>query len=212
MINSLAVDTSLAGSYSVTYDSTDAAGNVATQVIRTINVSDTISPIITVVPLEVDIELNSASPVLLDGVTTDDGSPITTTGTVDPTTLGDYIITYDSTDAAGNVATPITRTYHVVDTTAPITITPNFMDEGTSVDVVISGSGFVLDAFVSLSGGASPTPNVSNVVVDEDANTIKATITTKDAGPPRDRFWDVTVTNPDGSSSTLVDGFTVKPI
>ena len=43
VIDSSAVNTAVAGSYSVTYDSTDAAGNVATQVVRTVNVVDTSS-------------------------------------------------------------------------------------------------------------------------------------------------------------------------
>ena len=93
--------------------------NTSSPSAATIITLDTTPPIITVNPTEVDVELNSSAPVLLDGVTTDDGSPITTTGTVDPTALGDYIITYDSTDGT-NAATPVTRTYHVVDTTPPI--------------------------------------------------------------------------------------------
>jgi len=70
-------------------------------------------PVITVDPLEITLELNSAAPVLLDGVSTDDNSPITTTGTVDTTETGDYEITYDSTDGT-NDAESATRTYHVV--------------------------------------------------------------------------------------------------
>ena len=88
-------------------------------------------------------------------------------------------------------------------------IEPNFVIEGESVVVTISGIGFMSGASVTLSNGTGPTPIVSNVVVDD--NTITATIATKDGGPPRDRFWDVTVTNTDASSGTLVDGFKVTP-
>ena len=76
------------------------------------------------------------------------------------------------------------------------------------MDVTIEGSGFVSGASVSLSNGSGTTPNVSNVVV-VDGNTITATIATKNGGPPRDRLWDVTVTNTDTSSDTLVGGFRV---
>jgi len=83
-------------------------------------------PIITVTPLEITLELNSAAPDLLVGVSTDDGSPITTTGTVDTTTLGDYIITYDSTDGT-TPAISATRTYHVVDTTISDSMTDQLL-------------------------------------------------------------------------------------
>ena len=49
--------------------------------------TDTTAPTITVTPLEVTLELDSASPTLLDGVSTDDGSTVTATGTVEMTIL-----------------------------------------------------------------------------------------------------------------------------
>jgi hypothetical protein len=44
-----------------------------------------------------------------------------------------------------------------------------------------------------------------------DSNTISVTLTAKSGGPPRARIWDVRVTNPDGSSGVLLDGFVVMP-
>ena len=41
------VDTSVIGSYTVTYNVTDDAGNAATEVTRTVNVTDTTAPVIT---------------------------------------------------------------------------------------------------------------------------------------------------------------------
>ncbi len=90
-------------------------------------------------------------------------------------------------------------------------IAPDSVVEVQSVDVTIGGSGLVWGTSVILSNGSGPTQNVSNVVV-VDSNTITATIVTKDGGPPRDRLWDVTVTNIDTSSDTKVDGFRVKDI
>lgn len=89
-----------------------------------------------------------------------------------------------------------------------VSIAPNSVVKGQSVDVTISGSGFVSGASVILSNGSGPTPIVSNVVVYDDS-TISATVTTKSGGPPRDSFWDVTVTNGDSSSDTLVSSFTI---
>ena len=53
------------------------------------------------------------------GATADGGETVTTTGTVDTSTVGAYTLTYSATDAAGNTGTA-TRTVTVVDTTAPV--------------------------------------------------------------------------------------------
>ena len=60
------------------------------------------------------------------GATATDASgdvTVVTTGTVDTATVGEYTLTYTSTDASGNAGTAI-RTVNVVDTTAPeVTVT-----------------------------------------------------------------------------------------
>ncbi len=89
-------------------------------------------------------------------------------------------------------------------------IDPNTMQAGTTIDVTITGSGFIAGAGVSFENGAGPAPTASKVVV-IDSNTITATITAKSGGPPRPRVWDVRVTNPDDSSGLLMDGFTITP-
>jgi PKD repeat protein len=88
-------------------------------------------------------------------------------------------------------------------------IDPSSMQAGTTIDVTISGTGFVDGADVTFENGSGPAPTASNVVVD--ANNLTATVTAKSGGPPRDRVWDVRVTNPDGSTGVLAGGFTVKP-
>jgi hypothetical protein len=89
-------------------------------------------------------------------------------------------------------------------------ISPNTVLAGGSVDVTITGSGFDNGADVTFESGAGPAPAANNVTV-VDSNTITATVQTKSGGPPRDRVWDVRVTNPDSSSGVLVSGFTVSP-
>ena len=54
------------------------------------------------------------------GATADSGETVTTSGTVDVNTVGTYTLTYSASDAAGNVATSVTRTATVVDTAAPV--------------------------------------------------------------------------------------------
>ncbi len=71
-----------------------------------------------------DIELNIDTYTEL-GVSvsdTEDGSSSAVIGgdTVDESTLGTYIVTYDATDSNGNHATQVTRTVNVVDTTIPV--------------------------------------------------------------------------------------------
>ena len=53
------------------------------------------------------------------GAYADDGSVVTSSGTVDTNTVGSYTITYSATDFFGNTGTA-TRTVNVVDTTAPV--------------------------------------------------------------------------------------------
>ena len=124
------------GAYSIYYDSTDAFNNNATQVIRTVNVVDTTSPIIT---------LNGTNPQIIEfgdgytelGATTSDGSPVFINTTNFTDSVGTYSIYYDSTDTAGNNATQVNRTVNVVDTTSPI-ITLN----GTNPQIIEFGDGY----------------------------------------------------------------------
>ncbi|WOV93268.1 MAG: DUF5011 domain-containing protein [Candidatus Nitrosoabyssus spongiisocia] len=109
------VNSSLKGNYTVTYDSVDSAGNNATQVNRLVIVSDTIPPVIT---------LNGNSTITLfvgatyneQNATTDDDSPVTIGGdTVNSSLMGNYTVTYDSVDSAGNNATQVVRTVIISD-------------------------------------------------------------------------------------------------
>lgn len=64
------------------------------------------------------ITLNGASSITITvgdaytdaGATTDDGSTVVVSGTVDNNTAATYTITYNAIDGAGNPATPVTRT------------------------------------------------------------------------------------------------------
>ena len=117
------VDVNTVGSYSLTYDYTDAAGNEGVQATRTVNVVDTTNPIITLMgDATITHEAATAYTDLGAGWTdTLDGSgTLTATGTVDVNTVGAYTLTYDFTDAAGNAGVQVTRTVNVVDTTKPV--------------------------------------------------------------------------------------------
>ena len=117
-----AVDTSTAGDYLITYTATDRAGNVST-LTRTVTVGappDTVAPVITLrgaSPVEVALGDTYTDP----GATASDdrdgdlSASIALGGdTVDTDTVGDYTLTYDVSDAAGNAAETVTRVVRVV--------------------------------------------------------------------------------------------------
>ncbi|MGY3793472.1 immunoglobulin-like domain-containing protein [Aquimarina sp. 433] len=136
VIDASLVDVNQLGSYQVTYNATDAAGNMAEEVVRTVEVVDTTAPVIT---------LNGANPQTIElgagytelGATTDDGSVVSINTSEFMDAVGSYTIYYDATDAAGNAAIQVTRTVDVVDTTAPI-ITLN----GANPQTIELGAGY----------------------------------------------------------------------
>ncbi len=118
------VDTNTVGSYTVTYNATDANGNAATEVTRTVTVGDTTAPVITLVG-DASISLEVGSTYSEQGATATDNYDESVTvviggDTVDTNTVGSYTVTYNATDANGNAATAVTRTVTVGDTTAPV--------------------------------------------------------------------------------------------
>jgi hypothetical protein len=159
------------GSYTVTYNFTDTAGNSATPVTRTITVVDSTLPVITLNgdssmgPPPDQRQLSAGSTYTEEGATwTDniDGSGNVTdiTGSVDTGTLGAYTITYSYTDSAGNTGTA-TRTITVVDSALP-TITLNgsnllevdedttYTEQGATWSDNIDGFGAVTDITTDL--------------------------------------------------------------
>ncbi len=127
------VNTATVGTYTLTYNATDAAGNAATPVTRTVNVTDQTAPVIT---------LTGANPMIVakGSIFTDPGSSVTdnvdtgltatVTGSVNTATVGSYTLTYNVSDAAGNAATPVTRTVNVA-VLPTISIAPASVGEGS---------------------------------------------------------------------------------
>ena len=120
-----AVDTSVVGTYTITYTATDASGNVGTAT-RTVIVEDTISPVITVTTGNDTVERGSSWTNA--GATTTEGS-ISFTGSVNTDVVGTYTITYTATDSSNNTTTA-TRTVTVVssggeDSFGDVVIYPN---------------------------------------------------------------------------------------
>jgi photosystem II stability/assembly factor-like uncharacterized protein len=83
-------------------------------------------------------------------------------------------------------------------------ITPNWADTGTEVEVTIAGTGFASDAVVSLKSGETVINPASTSFVS--ATQLISRFTLKDAAVGT---YDVIVSNPGGFSATLAGGFSV---
>ena len=165
VITTGSVNTAVIGSYTLTYSATDAAGNVATPVTRTVTVSDTTAPVITrngnaTVSVSAGASYNDAGATATDNV--DSSVTVNTSGSVNTAVPGTYTLTYIATDAAGNQATPVTRTVTVSDTTAPV-ITRN----GNATISISVGANYT-DA------GATATDNVDSSVTVTTTGSVNA--------------------------------------
>jgi hypothetical protein len=119
------VDTDVVGTNTITYNVSDAAGNAATEVTRTVNVVDTTVPVITLlgdatVTIEVGNDYTDDGAIASDNYDGDITDDIVVVNPVDTDVVGTYTITYNVSDAAGNTAVEVTRTVNVVDTTVPV--------------------------------------------------------------------------------------------
>jgi len=129
--------TTAPATFTVTYNCSDNATNPAMQVTRAVNVSDTIPPVISVLSGIDSVEAGSiwsdAGATATDNI---DGTlTVITTGNVNTSLVGTYIITYSATDTAGNTGTDTRSVDVTADVTAPV-ITVN---QGTDT-IAIGGS------------------------------------------------------------------------
>ena len=118
------VDATTTGTYTIHYDVSDSSGNAAATQTRTIRVTDTTLPVITLsgsanMTIQVSSTYTEPGYTATDNYDGDITGSVTVSGTVDVNTTGTYTIRYDVTDSSGNAAATQTRTIHVVDDTPP---------------------------------------------------------------------------------------------
>jgi chitodextrinase len=118
IVTSGTVNTNAVGIYTVNYNATDAAGNAATQVSRTVNVSDGTAPVITltgaaIINLNVGDTYNELGATAIDNVDGNLTASIVISGNVNTTNAATYLVNYNVSDAAGNTATQVSRTVNV---------------------------------------------------------------------------------------------------
>jgi hypothetical protein len=126
------VDTSTVGSYTLTYIATDSSGNESSAT-RTVTVLDVSAPVITVSganPDSVAQNVTYTDPSATASDAVDGTTTIATTGTVDTSTLGSYVLTYTATDAAGNESTA----------TRNVTVTPINLSGTAAAGAAIIGN------------------------------------------------------------------------
>ena len=118
------VDTSTPGEYTLTYTVSDAAGNAADPVVRTVIVEDTTVPVVTLVgDAEITMQCNDSYVEL--GATAVDSCDtnlpdvnIDASGVI-TAMAGVYEVIYSVTDASGNQSAPVTRTVIVAGSCIP---------------------------------------------------------------------------------------------
>jgi hypothetical protein len=108
------VDILTVGSYTVSYNVSDAAGNAAAPVIRTVIVVDTTPPVIAlvgeaIVTVEAGSIYEDAGAVANDSVDGDLTSKVKVAGKVDVQKVGEYQLKYNVEDASGNKSLELTR-------------------------------------------------------------------------------------------------------
>ena len=154
------VDTNTNGTYTLDYNVSDTAGNAATPVIRTVNVSDTGSPVITLIGNNI-MTIEQGSSFIDPGATATDAvdndatltTNISVSGSVNTGVLDNYTLSYNVSDSSGNSAATVIRTVQVVaaaDTTPPV--------------ITLSGSNVISiqQNTTFTDPGASATDNIDN--------------------------------------------------
>jgi Domain of unknown function (DUF5011) len=162
------VNVNASGSYTLSYSKTDTSGNMSNVVSRTINVQDTIAPVVTLVGSGiVNVQPGSAYTDLgaswTDGV--DGSGSLTATnasGSVNVNASGSYTLSYSKTDASGNMSNVVSRTINVQDTIAPgLSITtPAATVNALSYPIRGTVTGTDINT-VTISGGSGALVNVT---------------------------------------------------
>jgi hypothetical protein len=174
------VNTAVPGTYTITYNVSDAAGNAATPIIRTVIVlADTTLPVISLIgaatiALMVDDTYTDAGATATDNIDGTITGSIITTGAVNTAVAGTYTITYNVSDAAGNVATPVIRTI-IVSIPPPTTKT---LAEVTLATTTLSTSSSFINYLTGI--GVSNTTgiyNQNNTIENDPYIAYKSTIT-----------------------------------
>jgi len=124
------------GTTKVSCSAKDSSGNWAAPSVFYVTVQDAAPPVITLnglatMPLECGVDSYTEEGATATDICDGDVPVIIGGDTVDTSTCGTYLVTYDATDASGNVAEQVIRTVIVEDTMPPVLTCPD--------DIAVSG-------------------------------------------------------------------------
>jgi hypothetical protein len=166
------------------------------------------------------------SPIIVTPTTSPIPSPTSAAPTISPTFTFTPIIptatVVTMTSLPTMTFTPILPTVPAPTATVPLpsvtiapplqptilNITPNTASAGTTVNLTITGSGFVNGAVLNFEGGQGIAPQVTTTQV-VNPTTIVITVNTQVDEAFGTQAWDVRVTNPNNSFGMLTDAFTI---
>jgi hypothetical protein len=119
------VNTAAPGTQTLTYRVSDPSGNAAVPASRTVIVTDTVLPVITLngsatVNVACGQAYTEEGASAVDACAGDLSSAVVVTGVVTTSVPGTYTRTYRVSDPSGNAATPVTRSVRVTDSVAPV--------------------------------------------------------------------------------------------
>lgn len=123
VVNSTVPTPTVPGTYTIRYSVSDSAGNQAIQPLRTVIVTDSVHPVITLVAS--NLTLAAGTPYTEPGFTASDDvdgnitANVTVISTVNPAVPGSYTVTYQVADSSGN-PTSIIRNVLVTDQSPPV--------------------------------------------------------------------------------------------
>jgi hypothetical protein len=160
------------GIYNIVATATDALGNIGTDTTVNELIIDTVKPVISVSPVSLSAEFgstyNDSGVSALDVVGGNITASVVKTGSVNTFMVGQQTISYNVSDAAGNVADPVTRTVTVtpkstqivagattnVTSTTPEVIVPSNIEGNVTVNVPssVNNGTLNLSAFLQISG------------------------------------------------------------
>jgi len=213
------VNTNKVGTYTLTYQVSDASGNMASDT-RTVNVVDTGLPVITLLgsnPMELEVGSTFADPgaTALDAVDGNLTAKVTVSGTVNTNKVGTYTLTYQVSDLSGNKASE-TRTVNVVDTDLPVItllgsnpmeleVGSTFADPGATALDAVDGN---LTAQITVSGTVNTnkvgTYTLTYQVRDLSGNAaVDAVRTVNVFRPSSEQYYMILSSNADLSSITI---------
>ena len=197
-------DLNSTGTYALTYNVSDSAGNSADSVTRTIIVEDTTPPQFSLNgDPNLDIDLNSVfidpGATAIDSYDGDISSSVNIIGNVDTSTIGSTTLYYNVSDSAGNAASQLVRTVNVVENTLPIIsligdasitieVFSSFVDEGATATDNYDGN--ITNDIVSTGTVDPSTVGVSIIrynVTDSSGNSaveVTRTVTVQDTTAP----------------------------